>query len=130
MAARPSASPSPQARRQAQQLALQAALSAQDSHRVDQLLGQWVHRHGVSSVERLWSELASAEPEGYAWWQGLDRSTVQPEPLQPEPLRQAKPSLRIEPQLPRPARPAPAPSHPALLQLRTWLPDQEERRAA
>ncbi|MEY3751220.1 MAG: hypothetical protein RLZZ186_1639, partial [Cyanobacteriota bacterium] len=62
----------------------------------------------MSSVERLWSELASAEPEGYAWWQGLDRSMVQPEPLQPEPLqpeplRQAKPSLRIEPQLPRPA---------------------------
>ena len=79
---------------------------------MERLLGQWAHRHGVSTVAALSAELAQAEPAGWHWWQG--RSAVR----------------RIEPQLPKATRPAPAPSHPALVQLRSWLPDQEERRAA
>lgn len=92
--------------------ALRAALVARDPLLMERLLGQWVHRHGVSSVAALSAELAQVEPEGWGWWQG--RRAVRP----------------IEPQLPRASRPAPAPSHPALVQLRSWLPDQEERRAA
>ena len=76
---------------------------------MEQLLGQWVHRHGVSSLAALDAELAEADPQGWAWWQRA------------EPL---------EPQLPKATRPAPAPSHPALVRLRSWLPDREDRRAA
>jgi hypothetical protein len=91
---------------------------------MQRLLGQWVHRHGVSSLAALGAELAAAEPEDWAWWQGYNAEPEPAAPVQP-PLR------RLEPQLPRAAtRPAPAPSHPALVQLRSWLPDQEGRRAA
>ena len=108
MATQPPALPSPQARRQAQQLALQAALSDRDAKRFGQLLGQWVHRHGVASMEALAAALAEAEPEGWAWWQELGSTH----------------------QRPGASRPAPAPSHPAVVQLRRWLPDQEAPRAA
>ncbi len=122
MAAQPPASPSPQARRQAQILALQAALAARDRHAIQRLLGQWVHRQGVSSLEELGQELAAAEPEAWAWWQSLQSQA-------PEPVSEELPPC-LEPQLPRATRPAPAPSHPAVVQLRAWLPDQELRRAA
>ena len=130
--------PSPRARRQAQQLALQAALAARDSQLVDQLLGHWAHRHGVSSVGELWNELARLEPEGCRWWHGRDEQPVLPEqpvafeqPLQREqPAPQPVQPRRLEPRLPAVGRPAPAPSHPALVSLRAWLPDQETPRAA
>ena len=94
---------------------------------MQRLLGQWVHRHGVSSLAALGVELAAAEPGGWAWWQGQN---AEPEPAA-EPVAPEQPPLRrLEPQLPRATRPAPAPSHPALVRLRSWLPDQEGRRAA
>jgi hypothetical protein len=139
VAVRPPASPSPQARRQAQILALQAALAARDVSSIERLLGQWVHRQGVNSIDALGQELDSAEPEAWAWWQTLqspaplpvlqEPMTVAPEPMvvAPEPVA---PLPRLEPQLPKATRPAPAPSHPAVVQLRSWLPDQETRRAA
>lgn len=139
MAVRPPASPSPQARRQAQTLALQAALAARDVSLIERLLGQWVHRQGVNSLDALGQELDAAGPEAWAWWQTLqspaplpvlqEPMTVAPEPMvvAPEPVA---PLPRLEPQLPKATRPAPAPSHPAVVQLRAWLPDQETRRAA
>ena len=139
MAVRPPASPSPQARRQAQILALQAALAARDVSSIERLLGQWVHRQGVNSIDALGQELDAAEPEAWAWWQTLQSPAplpvlqepvaVAPEPMvvAPEPVA---PLPRLEPQLPKATRPAPAPSHPAVVQLRAWLPDQETRRAA
>ena len=146
MAVRPPASPSPQARRQAQILALQAALAARDVSSIERLLGQWVHRQGVNSIDALGQELDAAEPEAWAWWQTLqspaplpvlqepiavaaEPAAVAPEPMvvAPEPMA---PRPRLEPQLPKATRPAPAPSHPAVVQLRSWLPDQETRRAA
>ncbi len=139
MAVRPPASPSPQARRQAQILALQAALAARDVSSIERLLGQWVHRQGVNSIDALGQELDAAEPEAWAWWQTLqspaplpvlqEPMAVAPEPMAvaPEPVA---PLPRLEPQLPKATRPAPAPSHPAVVQLRSWLPDQETRRAA
>ena len=132
MAVRPPASPSPQARRQAQILALQAALAARDVSSIERLLGQWVHRQGVNSIDALGQELDAAEPEAWAWWQTLQSPAPLPvlqEPMAvaPEPVA---PLPRLEPQLPKATRPAPAPSHPAVVQLRAWLPDQEARRAA
>lgn len=132
MAVRPPASPSPQARRQAQILALQAALAARDVSSIERLLGQWVHRQGVNSIDALGQELDAAEPEAWAWWQTLQSPAPLPVPqgpmaVAPEPVA---PLPRLEPQLPKATRPAPAPSHPAVVQLRAWLPDQETRRAA
>jgi hypothetical protein len=89
---------------------------------MERLLGQWVHRHGVNAVAALSAELSQADPQGWAWWEG---QSAEP----PQPVAQELP-VRIEPQLPRATRPAPAPNHPALVQLRSWLPDQESRRAA
>ena len=146
MAVRPPASPSPQARRQAQILALQAALAARDVSSIERLLGQWVHRQGVNSIDALGQELDAAEPEAWAWWQTLqspaplpvlqepmavaaEPAAVAPEPMVVAPAPVA-PLPRLEPQLPKATRPAPAPSHPAVVQLRAWLPDQETRRAA
>ena len=141
MASRPPAAPSPQARRQAQILAFQAALVARDTNLVECLMGQWVHRQGMGSVLALSQELASAEPEGWSWWQAqqsqsaqLDLSVgadveLEAEPV-PERLVPEVPARRLEPQVPRASRPAPASSHPAVVQLRTWLPDQESVRAA
>ena len=132
MAVRPLASPSPQARRQAQILALQAALVARDVPLIERLLGQWVHRQGVSSLAALGQELDAADSEAWAWWQSLQ--SPGPEPVLEESMVGAAEPLaplpRLEPQLPRATRPAPAPSHPAVVQLRAWLPDQETRRAA
>jgi hypothetical protein len=108
-------------------LALQAALAARDPHRFAQLLGQWVHRHGVSSVEALLAALAEVDPEGDAWWH--NRAPEPERVVTPEPVAAPKPVA--VPELPRRAsRPAPAPTHPVLVQLRSWLPDQETRRAA
>jgi hypothetical protein len=132
VAVRPPASPSPQARRQAQILALQAALAARDVSSIERLLGQWVHRQGVNSIDALGQELDAAEPEAWAWWQTLQSPA--PLPVLQEPMAVAAepvaPLPRLEPQLPKATRPAPAPSHPAVVQLRAWLPDQEARRAA
>jgi hypothetical protein len=91
---------------------------------VVQLLGQWVHRHGVSSLAHLWAELREGEAEGCAWWHEHSDPAAQPEPAPAERL------LSLAPPVPPVTRPAPAPSHPALVQLRAWLPDQEHRRAA
>ncbi|MBD1194816.1 hypothetical protein [Vulcanococcus sp. Clear-D1] len=132
MAVRPLASPSPQARRQAQILALQAALVARDVPLIERLLGQWVHRQGVSALTALSQELDAANPEAWAWWQTLQSPAPEPV-LEDSMLVAAEPLVplpRLEPQLPRATRPAPAPSHPAVVQLRAWLPDQETRRAA
>lgn len=85
-------------------------------------MGQWVHRQGVHQVAALSHELAAAEPEGWAWWQVQQAQTSGPEPL-------LEPVLQDPQQLPA-TRPAPAPSHPVVVQLRAWLPDQEDRRAA
>jgi len=125
---------------------LQAALAARDVSSIERLLGQWVHRQGVNSIDALGQELDAAEPEAWAWWQTLqspaplpvlqepiavaaEPAAVAPEPMvvAPEPMA---PRPRLEPQLPKATRPAPAPSHPAVVQLRAWLPDQETRRAA
>ena len=111
---------------------------------MQRLMGQWVHRHGVSSLDAMATELFAAEPEGWAWWQNAAQQSVQvqsspPEPIHVDPVaapvpqsevQTLAPLRRIEPQLPSATRPAPAPSHPALVQLRSWLPDQESRRAA
>ena len=121
MASRPPAAPSHQARRQAQIQALQIALAARDGSAIERLMGQWVHRQGVHQVAALSHELAAAEPEGWAWWQAQ-----QAQASGPEPLEQALPA----PQQPPATRPAPAPSHPVVVQLRAWLPDQEDRCAA
>jgi len=111
---------------------LQAALAARDVSSIERLLGQWVHRQGVNSIDALGQELDAAEPEAWAWWQTLQSPAPLPvlqEPMAvaPEPVA---PLPRLEPQLPKATRPAPAPSHPAVVQLRAWLPDQEARRAA
>jgi hypothetical protein len=119
-------------------------LASRESHAIQRLLGQWVHRHGVNSLAALGQELAAAEPEAWHWWQSLQ--IQHPEPVLEEPLLEspepepepapvpapapAAPLTRLEPQLPKATRPAPAPSHPAVVQLRAWLPDQEARRAA
>ena len=111
---------------------------------MQRLMGKWVHRHGVSSLDALATELFAAEPQGWAWWQNAAPQSVPvqsspPEPIHVDPVaapvpqsevQTLAPLRRIEPQLPRATRPAPAPSHPALVQLRSWLPDQESRRAA
>jgi len=108
-------------------LALQAALAARDPHRFAQLLGQWVHRHGVSRVEELLAALTEVDPEGGAWWYNR---AAEPEPVAtPKQVAAPKPVAVPEPPL-RASRPAPAPTHPVLVQLRSWLPDQETRRAA
>jgi hypothetical protein len=99
---------------------------------MERLLGQWVHRQGVSSLAALGQELDAADFEAWAWWQSLQ--SPGPEPVLEESMVGAAEPLaplpRLEPQLPRATRPAPAPSHPAVVQLRAWLPDQETRRAA
>ena len=131
MAYIPPVVPSPQARRQAQIQALQAALASRDAQAIERLLGQWVHRQGVNQVQALHQELAAADPQGWSWWQ-LQQSQAIPEPVQaPSPVV-AVAALPEQAQLPRASasRPAPAPSHPAVVQLRAWLPDREERRAA
>jgi len=131
VAPRPSIAPSPQARRQAQQLALQVALVARDPRLVTLLLGQWVHRHGLGSLAQLWDELRLVEPQGCAWWnaQSANQQSAGPAHPQPAPASASpEPVRRIEPQLPRASRPAPAPSHPVLVQLRSWLPDQDQER--
>lgn len=112
------------------QLSLQAALADRDPRLVSLLLGQWVHRHGLQSVEALWSELALTESEGVQWWQGRDAAPSSPVESQVPEVPEVPAPIRFEPQLPRAGRPAPAPKHPALVQLRSWLPNQESRRAA
>ena len=87
---------------------------------MERLLGQWVHRHGLNQVQALSDELAAADPDAWAWWQVLQSPTIAPVEM----------AVLPKPQLPHASRPAPAPSHPAVVQLRTWLPDREERRAA
>jgi hypothetical protein len=128
VAQRPPAPLSPQARRQAQQQALQATLARRDPAGFTALLAQWAHRHGVSSLQPLLLELGSSDPEGMLWWNALQED-AKPTPapvltLEPEPV------LRELPKVTPLSRPAPAPSHPALAQLRSWLPDQEAPRAA
>jgi hypothetical protein len=121
VASRSPAAPSPQARRQAQIQALRIALAARDRRAIERLLGQWVHRQGVNQVAALSRELAAAEPEGWAWWQAQQGQTSEP---------QAAELALPDPPQPPATRPAPAPSHPAVVQLRAWLPDREGRRAA
>jgi hypothetical protein len=131
VASQPLAVPSPRARRQAHIQALQTALATRDAQSFERLLGQWVHRQGVNQVQALSVELAAADPEGWAWWQTQQSQAIS------EPVQAPSPVVAVaempEPQqLPRvsASRPAPAPSHPAVVQLRAWLPDREERRAA
>ena len=156
MPQRPSPPPSPQARRQAHVLALRQALSERDRSSVDGLLGQWVHRHGVDALEPLLQELEAEDSEGLHWWR---TPQAEPEPLvvevqeemapepqpevEPEPVVMAEPEPVVAPvPIPQTAfkpvvrrraaasRPAPAPSHPALAELRAWLPGSEDSRAA
>ena len=132
MAQRPPAPLSPQARRQAQQQALQATLARRDQAGFTALLAQWAHRHGVSSLQPLLLELGGGDPEGMLWWNAL-QDDAQPNPAPtPAPVLsvQPEPVLRELPKVTPLSRPAPAPSHPALAQLRSWLPDQEAPRAA
>jgi hypothetical protein len=153
---RPSPPPSPQARRQAHVLALRQALSERDRSSVDGLLGQWVHRHGVDALEPLLQELEAEDSEGLHWWR---TPQAEPEPLvvevqeemapepqpevEPEPVVMAEPEPVVAPvPIPQTAfkpvvrrraaasRPAPAPSHPALAELRAWLPGSQDSRAA
>jgi hypothetical protein len=153
---RPSPPPSPQARRQAHVLALRQALSERDRSSVDGLLGQWVHRHGVDALEPLLQELEAEDSEGLHWWR---TPQAEPEPLvvevqeemapepqpevEPEPVVMAEPEPVVAPvPIPQSAfkpvvrrraaasRPAPAPSHPALAELRAWLPGSQDSRAA
>jgi hypothetical protein len=111
---RPAAAPSPLARRQALRQELSAALQRRDAAALQRLSSLWVHRQGVSSLPALMQELAQAE--SLVWWQELLEAptiaSTQP-PVEPAQL----------PVLPRLSRPAPAPSHPALARLRSWLPD-------
>ena len=156
MPQRPSPPPSPQARRQAHVLALRQALSERDRSSVDGLLGQWVHRHGVDALEPLLQELEAEDSEGLHWWR---TPQAEPEPLvvevqeemAPEPQPEVEPEqvVMAEPEpvaapvpIPQTAfkpvvrrraaasRPAPAPSHPALAELRAWLPGSQDSRAA
>ena len=156
MPQRPSPPPSPQARRQAHVLALRQALSERDRSSVDGLLGQWVHRHGVDALEPLLQELEAEDSEGLHWWR---TPQAEPEPLvvavqeemAPEPQPEVEPEqvVMAEPEpvvapvpIPQSAfkpvvrrraaasRPAPAPSHPALAELRAWLPGSQDSRAA
>ena len=155
MAQRPSPPPSPQARRQAHVLSLRQALSKRDRVGVDGLLGQWAHRHGVDGLEPLLQELEREDPEGLSWWrlgaQELEEADSAPEPMaepvpEPESIVAADPAPAIAPPAPLPmpqealkrsirprpaaSRPAPGPSHPALAELRSWLPSAGESRAA
>jgi hypothetical protein len=93
----------------------------------------------MSSLANLWAELNEVEPEGCAWWYDQGGVVAQPKPssldLQSVPTEvpasnSAVRSLPLEAKIPPATRPAPAPSHPTLVQLRAWLPDQESRRAA
>ena len=156
MPQRPSPPPSPQARRQAHVLALRQALSERDRSSVDGLLGQWVHRHGVDALEPLLQELEAEDSEGLHWWR---TPQAEPEPLvvevqeemapEPQPEVEPEPVVMAEPEpvaapvpIPQTAfkpvvrrraaasRPAPAPSHPALAELRAWLPGSQDSRAA
>ena len=156
MPQRPSPPPSPQARRQAHVLALRQALSERDRSSVDGLLGQWVHRHGVDALEPLLQELEAEDSEVLQWWR---TPQAEPEPLvvevqeemapepqpevEPEPVVMAEPEPVVAPvPIPQSAfkpvvrrraaasRPAPAPSHPALAELRAWLPGSQDSRAA
>ena len=156
MPQRPSPPPSPQARRQAHVLALRQALSERDRSSVDGLLGQWVHRHAVDGLEPLLQELEAEDSEGLHWWR---TPQAEPEPLvvevqeemAPEPQPEVEPEqvVMAEPEpvaapvpIPQTAfkpvvrrraaasRPAPAPSHPALAELRAWLPGSQDSRAA
>ena len=156
MPQRPSPPPSPQARRQAHVLALRQALSERDRSSVDGLLGQWVHRHGVDALEPLLQELEAEDSEGLHWWRTPQaepepivvevQEEMAPEPqpeVEPEPVVMAEPEPVVAPvPIPQSAfkpvvrrraaasRPAPAPSHPALAELRAWLPGSQDSRAA
>jgi hypothetical protein len=120
---RPAAAPSPLARRQALRQELSAALQRRDAAALQRLSSLWVHRQGVSSLPALMQELAQAE--SLVWWQELLEAptiaSTQP-PVEPAQLPVAPPVQQL-PVLPRLSRPAPAPSHPALARLRSWLPD-------
>ncbi len=160
MPQRPSPPPSPQARRQAHVLALRQALSERDRSSVDGLLGQWVHRHGVDALEPLLQELEAEDSEGLHWWRTPQaepeplvvevQEEMAPE-VEPEPEPELEPVVMAEPEpepvvapvpIPQTAfkpvvhrraaasRPAPAPSHPALAELRAWLPGSQDSRAA
>ena len=121
--ARPPAPPSPLARRQALRQELSAALQCRDAAAVQRLSNLWVHRQGVSSLPALMQELAQGE--SLVWWQELLEAPTAPNmqsPVQSAPLPVASPVQQL-PVLPRLSRPAPAPSHPGLTQLRRWLPD-------
>jgi len=144
VAQRPSAPLSPQARRQAQQQALQATLARRDPAAFSALLAQWAHRRGVASLQPLLLELGSSDPDGVFWWNALQDELQPADPIpspveqveltpEPEPEPEAinpQPLLRVLPKVAKLSRPAPAPTHPGLAQLRTWLPDQEAPRAA
>ena len=121
--ARPAAAPSPLARRQALRQELSAALIRRDAVALDRLSRLWVHRQGVSSLPALMQELAQGE--SLAWWHELlEDPTVASPQLFAEPVQlPVAPPVQQLPVLPRLSRPAPAPSHPALARLRSWLPD-------
>jgi hypothetical protein len=122
---RPPAAPSPLARRQALLQELSAALHRRDAAALQRLSSLWVHRQGVSSLPALMQELAQGE--SLAWWQELLEAptiaNLQPS-VEPVQLSVAPPVQQL-PVLPRLSRPAPAPSHPALARLRSWLPDAQ-----
>ena len=129
MAARPPLPPSPLARKQQLRQALAVALEQRDAAALQQLSCQWVHRQGVASLESLQRELAS--DDDLLWWGQVLRAA--------EPESPAVPSAASVVQLvpiaqPVVARPAPAPRHPALVSLRSWLADadglEESPRAA
>ena len=135
-------------------MALRQALAQRDRSGVDGLLGQWTHRHGVDGLEALLQELELEDPDGLSWWRTpqadplppalLESESVQQEelsaaptassPIAQEPIAQ-KPLAqevfkRSVPRRPAAKRPAPAPSHPALAELRAWLPSADDTRAA
>jgi hypothetical protein len=122
---RPAASPSPLARRQALRQELIAALHRRDAAALQRLSSLWMHRQGVSSLPALMQELAQGE--SLAWWHELlEAPTVASTQPSAEPLQLPVPSpVQVLPVLPRLSRPAPAPSHPALARLRSWLPDAQ-----
>jgi hypothetical protein len=104
------------ARRQALRQELSAALHRRDAAALQRLSSLWVHRQGVSSLPALMQELAQGE--SLAWWQELlEAPTIASAPPSVDPAQL--------PVLPRLSRPAPAPNHPALARLRSWLPDAE-----
>lgn len=122
---RPAAAPSPLARRQALRQELSAALHRRDAAALQRLSSLWVHRQSVSSLPALMQELAQGE--SLAWWQELlEAPTITSAQPSVEPVQlSVAPPVQQLPVLPRLSRPAPAPSHPALARLRSWLPDAQ-----